>query len=219
MREIISDKNISDNKEIVVYGGCFNPPLNSHFGLAEQLLNEYPNIQKVVFVPVGDDYRNSSFYEKDTFIDAEDRFNMLKIVCDKNERLDVSRIELDEERQLTTYETLKKMEETYPGYKIAFLMGSDNLKLIEKWMNADLLVEDYTMYILERDKDNVDEIIENSEFLRNHRNRFIKAKESIISNISSTYVRKKLAENKSIRYLVPDEIYYYMESIKDRLEL
>ncbi len=217
MSEDISEKSVN-NKEIVIYGGCFNPPLNSHFGLAEQLLNEYPNIKKVVFVPVGDDYRNSSFYEKDTIISAEDRFNMLKIVCDKNERLDVSRIELDEERQLTTYETLKKMEEVYPGYKIAFLMGSDNLKLIEKWMNADSLVEDYTMYILERDKDNVDEIIESSESLRNHRNRFIKAKENIISNISSTFVRKKLAENKSVRYLVPDEIYYYLENNKDRLK-
>ena len=119
------------NKEIVVYGGCFNPPLNSHFGLAEQLLNEYENIEKVVFVPVNDDYRNSSFYDKELIISAEDRYNMLKLVCDKNDRLDVSRIEIDEGRQLNTYETLERIQVIYPENKISFLMGSDNLKSLE----------------------------------------------------------------------------------------
>ena len=38
-------------KQIVVFGGCFNPPLNSHFSLAEQLLAEYHQIEKIIFMP------------------------------------------------------------------------------------------------------------------------------------------------------------------------
>ncbi len=202
-----------EEREIVVYGGCFNPPLNSHFGLAEQLLNEYENIQKVLFVPVGDSYKDSIFYEKERIINEEDRYNMLKLVCDKNDRFDVSRIEIDVKGPTTTYETLNMVQEQYPENKISFLMGTDNLKALEKWKNAEALVNKFHIYVLERDKDNVDEIIESNDFLKNHKSCFTKAKENITSNISSTYVRKKLSENKSIRYLVPDEVYFYL---KDR---
>ena len=36
-------------------------------------------------------------------------------------------------------------------------------------------------------------------------------KENIRSNISSSFVREKLKRNKSIRYLTPDEVYYYIK--------
>ena len=205
---------MDENKEIVVFGGCFNPPLNSHFSFAKQLLNEYPNITKVIFVPVGDDYKNSIFYEKDEIFSAKDRYNMLKSVCDKNEDFDVSDIEMIGDNQLTTYETLSQIEQENPGFKIAFLMGSDNLIKLDKWMNAEELVSRYKIYVLKRENDNIEEIIEGNSFLKKYESSFIQVKENIISNISSTYVRKKISEGKSIRYLTPDEVYYY---IKDEI--
>ena len=47
---------MSNKKKIVIFGGSFNPPLNSHFSLAEQIINEYKDIEKVVFVPVNSKY-------------------------------------------------------------------------------------------------------------------------------------------------------------------
>ena len=47
---------MEEKKQIMVFGGCFNPPLNSHFSLAEQMLNEYSQIEKVLFVPVSNKY-------------------------------------------------------------------------------------------------------------------------------------------------------------------
>ena len=80
--------------QIVIFGGSFNPPLNSHFSIAQDLLNEYKEINKVIFVPV------NSKYEKPGLINNEDRYNMLKLVCDKNKKFDVSRVEIDSERQI-----------------------------------------------------------------------------------------------------------------------
>ena len=38
-----------ENKKILaIFGGSFNPPLNSHFSLAQQIVNEYENIEKVI---------------------------------------------------------------------------------------------------------------------------------------------------------------------------
>ena len=46
-----------NKKQILMYGGSFNPPLNSHFSLAQQLINEYTQIQKIIFVPVNSKYQ------------------------------------------------------------------------------------------------------------------------------------------------------------------
>ena len=39
-------------------------------------------------------------------------------------------------------------------------MGSDNLKSIEKWDNSEELLSRFMFYVLERDKDNVYQIID-----------------------------------------------------------
>ena len=114
-------------RQIAIFGGCFNPPLNSHFSLAEQILNEHESIEKVLFVPV------NSKYSKPGLIENEHRYNMLKLVCDKNEQFEVSRIELDKDRQLYTIETLLELQKEYEDYELLFITGSDNLKEFDKW--------------------------------------------------------------------------------------
>lgn len=194
-----------EQKIIAVFGGSFNPPLNSHFSLAQQIVNEYENIEKVLFVPV------NSEYQKPGLIENEHRYNMLKLVCDKNDEFEVSDIELKQDKQLHTIETLELLQNQYPNNIICFTMGTDNLKEISTWGSALKLVTNFKILILERDEDNIEEIIEKDEFLKEHRNSFIKLKENIRSNISSTFVREKLKRGKSIRYLTPDEIYYYIK--------
>lgn len=198
-------KESTIKKQIIVFGGCFNPPLNSHFSLVEQMIAEYPEIEKIMFVPV------NSQYEKMDLIENEHRYHMLKTVCDKNKKFEVSRIEINSKRQLYTVETLHRLQEEYKEYEIAFLTGSDNLKTLDTWKKADELTKDFKIYILERDNDNMEEIIQNNTFLRNHRQSFIKAKDTIKSNLSSTFVREKIKNGKSIRYLTPDEVITYIE--------
>ena len=61
-------------KIIAVFGGSFNPPLNSHLILAKQILETDKNIRKLYFVPVSTKYNKNSL-EKD-----EHRYNMLKLM-------------------------------------------------------------------------------------------------------------------------------------------
>jgi len=76
---------------------------------------------------------------------------------------------------------------------------------------AEELVNKFKILVLERDEDNMDEIIRKDEFLTDNINSFIKVKNNVRSNLSSTFVRKKIREGKSIRYLTPDEVIFYME--------
>lgn len=196
---------MEEKKQIMVFGGCFNPPLNSHFSLAQQMLNDYCQIEKVLFVPV------SNKYPKEGLASDEDRFNMLKLICDKNERFEVSRVEIDCDRQLFTIETLRKLQEEFPEYELTFLTGSDNLKELETWDKVDELVSEFKLYILKRDEDNIEKIISQSKFLTENRSAFIFANNKTISNLSSTFARECLKNNKSIRYLAPDEIISYIK--------
>ena len=195
-----------ENKKIIaIFGGSFNPPLNSHFSLAEQMVNEYKEIEKVVFVPV------SSNYAKKGLAENEHRYDMLKMVCDKNDDFEVSDIELLQDRQLHTLETLELLKKEYPNNTLYFTIGTDNLKELSTWWTAEELVSKYKIFVIERDEDIMNDIIENDEFLKRNQASFIKVKENIRSNISSTFVRDKIKQGKSIRYLTPDEVYYYIK--------
>lgn len=196
---------MENKKVLAIFGGSFNPPLNSHFSLAEQMLTEYENIEKVIFVPV------STKYNKKGLISNEHRYNMLKLVCDKNDKFEVSDIEIIQEEQLNTLETLKLMQKEYPEYTLYFTMGTDNLKEISTWGLADELVSEFKFLVIERDEDEIEKIIENDEFLKIHRESFFKVKENIRSNISSTFVREKIKKGKSIRYFTPDDVYFYIK--------
>ena len=194
--------------QIVIFGGSFNPPLNSHFSIAQDLLNEYKEINKVIFVPV------NSKYEKTGLINNEDRYNMLKLVCDKNKKFDVSRVEIDSERPLYTIETLNYFDKKYPNNEILFLMGSDNLKEFPTWNSADKICEKYKSYVFKRDDDDIKNIIEKDEFLSKNKNSFVVVSNNTLNNFSSTYARKIIKEDKSIRYLAPDEVVNYIEKHK-----
>lgn len=199
---------IEENKRIVIFGGSFNPPLNSHFSLAEQIVNEYENIEKVIFVPV------NSKYQKADLLSNTHRYNMLKMVCDKNDDFEVSDIEIKSKRALYTIETLTKLQKQYPNKELLFTMGTDNLKYLDKWKKAEELVTKFKILVLERDEDDMQKIINENEFLKEHKDSLIKVKNNIRSNLSSTFVRNKIKQGKSIRYLTTDEVYNYINENK-----
>lgn len=199
---------MNNKKILAVFGGSFNPPLNSHFSLAQQIINEYDNIEKVIFVPV------NSKYEKQDLLPNKHRYNMLKLVCDKNDKFILSDIEIKHDRQLYTLETLELLQEQYPKYELCFTIGTDNLKSFPTWNNPEELSKKFKILVIERDEDNIEAILDENVFLKEHKNSFIKLKKNIRSNISSSFVRDKLKRGKSIRYLTPDEIYYYIKENK-----
>lgn len=194
------EKNI-----LAIFGGSFNPPLNSHFLLAEQIYNELENIEKVIFLPV------SSKYQKDYLLSNEHRYNMLKAVVDKNEHFELSDIELKQDRQLNTIETLKLLQKEYPNNILYFVIGTDNLKELSNWRNPEELVTKFKIIVLERGNDNFEEIMKNDEFLIKHKNSFISLKENIRTNLSSTFVRNNIKAGKSVKYLIPDEVLQYIK--------
>lgn len=190
---------------IVVFGGSFNPPLNSHFSIAQQVLNQYEEVEKVVFIPV------SKKYEKDGLEENKHRYNMLNLVIKKNSNFILSDIDMNEKRSLYTIETLEEIQKQFKDRKIWFLIGSDNLKELHTWNRTEELVSKYKVLVMERNKDKVEKIIKQNELLNCYKENIEKLNEEIKSNFSSTYVRTQIKKKKSVRYLLPDEVYGYIK--------
>jgi cytidyltransferase-like protein len=68
-----------------IFGGSFNPPTIAHISIAIELLKE-KNIEKVIFVPVGNQYK------KNDLIDVKHRMDMLKQYFEDNSELEISDI-------------------------------------------------------------------------------------------------------------------------------
>ena len=189
-----------NNKIIAVFGGSFNPPTNAHVNLAKQILDKYSNIEKIIFVPV------STKYNKKGLAPDETRFNLLKKVCEQNNKLEVSSIELDSPRQLYTIETLKRIQEQNPNFQVCFLLGTDNLKELETWYVAKEIVSNFKILVLQRDNDNIEEILNNSTLLSKYKNSFIILKDIKPIELSASFIREKIQKGENIKDLVPKEI-------------
>lgn len=195
-------------ESIVIYGGSFNPPLNSHFSIAQQVLNQFEEVEKIVFIPV------NKKYPKDGLLENKHRYNMLKLVANKNSEFIVSDIDMYGEKSLSTIETLEKTEKQFPNKNMWFLIGSDNLKELYTWNRLEELLSKYKILVMERENDKMEEIIEKNPLLYKHKENFLKLNDEIRSNYSSTYVRNQIKRGKNIRYLMPDEIFEYITENK-----
>jgi len=193
-------------KTIAMYGGSFNPPLNSHFIFAKEILGEFSEIEKIIFVPV------NSEYSKRDLASNEDRYNMLNLICENETKLEVSKIEIGNGKAIPTIETLETLSKQHPEYDVCFIIGSDNLKELYWWARGDELLEHFKVIVLEREDDNIDEIIQNSEFLKKHEKSFIKLKKHERLNISSTIIREKINKGEDVTSFMSERVYNYIKS-------
>lgn len=192
-------------KAIAIFGGSFNPPLNSHLELAKQIIKNMDYIERIIYVPVSTKYNRKSNLVGDTH-----RYNMLKIMCKDEEKLEVSDIELTYKRQLYTIETLDIFKNKYPNHDIYFIMGTDNLKDLHTWKEPERILRNYKIIVLERGEYKLEEIIENDELLKKNKTSIIIAKKIKPIKISSTMVREKIKNEEDVKDFFKEEVLEYI---------
>lgn len=195
-------------KIIAIFGGSFNPPINSHVLLAKQVLKKIKSVEKIIFVPV------STKYKKENLIEDKHRYNMLKIICNKEDQLEVSSVELDSKRQLYTVETLDYFKRAYKENDIYFIIGTDNLKEFDTWKSPDKILQNYKLIVLERDNDNLEKIIENNKLLSNNKNSIIRIDGINRIDLSSTMIREKIKNRENVEEFIDRDVWRYIQENK-----
>lgn len=195
-------------KKIGFYGGCFNPPTKAHIEMAKKAIKEC-DLDEVVFVPVGDSYK------KQELAQGIDRYNMLKIACEGNDKLKVSDIEIRSSHKYNAIDIFEIISNKYKDDKRFFLMGVDNLSKMSEWKESKKLIENYNYIIFERNNVNADSIIKSNEMLENNKENFEIIKNNDYKEISSTNIRESIKigkkpediNEKVYKYIIDNKIY------------
>ena len=187
-------------------GGSFDPVHNGHIGLAEDAVT-MAGMDEVIMIPAG----IQPFKQDRRTESGEDRFRMLALVAGQNDHITVSRNELDCEGVSYTYLTLRRIQEMNRNARLYFICGTDSFLKIDTWKNSRELLSNYS-YIVGCDRpgyrhNELQEAIERisrnygTDIITIHNRQF---------DVSSTEIRERIAEGKSIAHLVPPAVERYI---------
>lgn len=189
--------------KVVVYGGAFNPPTIAHYNLAKSVLKSI-NAKKLLFMPVGDRYN------KEYLISATHRAAMLELLCKDEANMFVSYLEINSKVNLNTIDTLNSLYALESNNDYYFLIGSDNLKNINKWHSYQSLLTNYKVLVMSRDYDNIEDIIKANN-LEVYKENIIELKNIERLFVSSTKVREAIKNKENTDLMLNPKIKDYIQ--------
>lgn len=188
-------------KKIGLFFGSFNPIHIGHIIIANHLV-EHTDMAEIWFVvtPL------SPFKEKKNLLDNHHRLEMVYRALKKYDKLRESDIEFRLPQPNYTINTLVYLEEKHPNTQFCLIMGEDNLKGFHKWKNYELLLERYPIFVYPR-------ISEGNTLnqIASHPN--IKYVQAPIIELSATFIRQEIAQQKNIRPLLDPDVWQYIDQM------
>jgi nicotinate-nucleotide adenylyltransferase len=176
--------------KIGLYFGSFNPIHIGHLIIASYVAN-HSDVDKVwMMVSPQNPLKHSS-----TLLNEYHRLHLVKLAVEDDPKLVVSDFEFKLPKPSYTIDTLTFLKEKYPQHSFSVIIGSDSFQNISRWKNHEILLRDFDIYIYKRPGYEV-EITTPNLYLLN----------APLLEISSTEIRKLIADNGSIRYLVPEKV-------------
>jgi nicotinate-nucleotide adenylyltransferase len=176
---------------IGLFFGSFNPVHNGHLIIANHVLNE-SDLDKIWFIISP----QNPFKPVDSLLNNYDRLHLLNKATENDNRLKGSDVEFTLPRPSYTVTTLAFLKDKYPHDEFSIIMGSDSFQNLSKWKNYETIIKYYRLIIYKRPGfEIVNDLSAN-----------ILLMDAPLLEISATYIRELVKRNKSIKYLVPENI-------------
>ena len=182
-----------------VMGGTFDPIHHGHLVAASEVASVF-KLDEVIFVPTGQPWQKGEVTE------GEHRYLMSVIATASNPRFKVSRVDIDREGPTYTVDTLRDIKAAYPDAELFFITGADAVAQILAWKDVDKIWELANFIAVSRPGHKL--------VIPDVPTGAIETLEIPALAISSTDIRRRLAETKPIWYLVPDGIVQYIAKHK-----
>lgn len=142
--------------------------------------------------------------KKKTLLADHHRLDMVEMAIEDYPKLIASDVEFRLSQPNYTVNTLAHLEERYPRHTFCLIMGEDNLKSFHRWKNYEVILERNPIYVYPR----ISEGIVESEFLDHPQ---IKKVDAPIIELSSTFIRKAIAEGKNTHPLLSEKVWTYID--------
>ena len=144
-------------------------------------------------------------------LDPDTRLRMTSLAVADNPHFQVSDIEIRRSGYTYTCETLEQLEKENPDTEFFFLAGADSLFAMETWKDPEIIFQKATVLAAVRDDCGNSRLSEQAERLRKKYHGRICLIPSGNVEISSSDIRSRIQEGRSIRYLVPERVREYIE--------
>lgn len=190
-----------------IMGGTFDPIHMGHLAVAEQA-RDVLGLDAVVFMPAG---RQPYKIDQDQLA-AEKRLEMCRLAVLDNDDFDVSPLEVERDGITYTIDTLRTVRAHYPSnVKLYFIAGADSIATLADWKDARELSQLASFVGINRPGTKLigDKAIKKSLQEAGFTVEFIHAPSL---DISSTDLRRRIAQGGSIRYLVPEPVRLVIEA-------
>jgi len=189
---------MSRGKKICLFGGTFDPPHIGHL-LVAQTIFEAENFDKIVFIPT---FKTP---QKNNITDIKDRLAMLRMGVTSNPNFEISDLEIQRGGTSYTIDTVReyKSDQDYDSRELYYLIGSDSLQTFHIWKEPREILDESQVIVALRPGFRPSDI--SNWILRKVRFANIPRFE-----ISSSTIRLRWQENKTIRYMVTQPVWEYI---------
>ncbi|MBK9336719.1 MAG: nicotinate-nucleotide adenylyltransferase [Lewinellaceae bacterium] len=184
--------------KIGLFFGSFNPIHTGHLIIANYMATQ-TDLDRVWLVVSP----HNPLKPKKSLARDYDRLHLVRLGIGENPLLEASNVEFNLPKPSYTVDTLAYLREKYPDRTFALIMGGDNLATLHLWKNYEFLLAHYDIYVYKRPDTDVGAYIAHPR---------IHICQAPMLDISATYIRECLRTGKSVRYLVPDAVWEYLES-------
>jgi nicotinate-nucleotide adenylyltransferase len=181
---------------IGLFFGSFNPIHIGHLIIANSMV-ELTDLEQVWFVVTP----QNPFKKSNSLLHEFDRLDMVELAIEDNFNLRATDVEFHMPKPSFTIDTLAYLADKYPQHQFKLIIGEDNMSNFHKWKNYERILDHFGLLVYPRPN------IKPSS-IKNHPN--IRMVDAPLLDISATYVRQLVQENKSIKYLVPEKVANYI---------
>lgn len=193
-------------RRVGILGGTFDPIHAGHL-IAAECVRESAGLDEVVFVPAGDPPHK----ESSRVTPARHRYVMTLLAVLAHPGFSVSRIEMDRAGKSFTVDTVEAMRrEVGDGVDLYFILGSDSMADVPNWHQPERLLG--LCHFLVAGRPGWDRsVVERSlgSLYETHRERIHMVDIPAIE-LSSSEIRARVREGRSIRYMVPEMVERYI---------
>lgn len=188
---------------IGILGGTFDPIHRGHLKMAKAAADEL-KLDKVILLPDGDPPH------KVPRTLGQRRLDMVRLAAQEDARFEASDMELKRQGKTYTVDTLVAYKALCQECKLMYIVGSDTLKLFPTWRTAEAVAKMCDMAVVLRPGESREEILQVMDHHKQHFNL-----DSVLllargPDISSTRIRRMVAEGEDISSLVTKGVQRYI---------
>ena len=187
-----------------IFGGSFDPVHNGHLFVAEAV-REACDLSRVLFVPT-----RAGHHRAAPLSSGIARADMIRLAIAANTAFALDDSDLADDATGFTADLLPHLATRYPDEELTFIVGGDSL-VRSRWERLDAILDRLSAFVVaprgEVTQDELDAAL--SDLAPNRRAKVRYLDLPLVAE-SATLIRARLAERRSVRYLVPEPVYRYI---------